>query len=277
MRLIVLATVLLIFSYGSIAQDNINDYLDRVTDEAAKGSGISAEILGRAYYFGFISYRLPNGKMQYFSVPKDHERAFRYLKKAAEKDNYDAAALAGVLVMNGDGVPQSDSEAIKFFESSYSRNEQARYYLSHFYYLSKDQKTREKGFELVKSTEYLDNPELLNMLAKYYENGVVVKRDRVLSEKLKSRAQELTQGRERLLNERIAAFEDNAKRKAEYGAAHDSASSQHQALMAVLSVMSVVATAAMVSNAGNLSLPSSAAPAPQGLTTHQMISYGIIK
>lgn len=259
------------------AQINLNDYLDQLVEAASSGNAISAETLGKAYYFGFIPYKMSNGRTQYFSVTKDHERAFRYLKKAAEKNNYDAAALAGVLVMNGDGVPQSDSEAIKFFESSYSQNEQARYYLSHYYYLSKDSKTREKGFELVKSTEYLDNPELLNMLAKYYENGVGVKRDKVLSSKLMTRAQAINKEREELLTARLAAFEDNAKRKAEYGSAHDSASSQHQALIAVLSVMSVVATAAMVSNAGNLSLPSSAAPAPQGLTTHQMVSYGIIK
>lgn len=238
---------------------------------------MSAEILGKAYYLGFISFKPPNGRTQYFTVEKDPARAFRFFKMAAAKDNYDAAALAGILVMNGDGVQQSDAEAIKYFEAAYARNEQARYYLSHYYYQSTDLKIKQKGFDLVKTTEYLENPELLNMLAKYYENGVAVKQDRSLANELKSKAKKFTDEREQFISARIAAFEDNAKRKAEYGVAHDSASSQHRALIAVLSVMSIVATAAMVSNAGNLSLPSSAAPAPQGLTTHQMVSYGIIK
>lgn len=256
---------------------NVNDYLDKLTALSSGGDSLSAEILGKAYYLGFISFKTPNGRTQYFTLEKDPEKAFGYLKAAALKDNYDAAALAGILVMNGDGVQQNHAEAIKYFEAAYARNEQARYYLSHYYYQSTDLKIKQKGFDLVKSTEYLENPELLNMLAKYYENGVAVKQDKSLASSLKNQAQKIINEREEFISARIAALEDNAKRKAEYGVAHDSASSQHRALIAALSVMSVVATAAMVSNASNLSLPSSAAPAPRGLTTHQMVSYGIIK
>jgi TPR repeat protein len=170
----IFSCIFISFASTAYAQANLNDYLDELTKSSSEGSSMSAEILGKAYYLGFISFKPPNGRTQYFTVEKDPARAFRFFKMAAAKGNYDAAALAGILVMNGDGVQQSDAEAIKYFEAAYTRNEQARYYLSHYYYQSTDLKIKQKGFDLVKTTEYLENPELLNMLAKYYENGVAV-------------------------------------------------------------------------------------------------------
>lgn len=273
-RWLALLMALLVGCATSI-QSRMEQYQESARSAAAAGNANAAEALGRAYYLGFMPMTMNDGITYYIPFQRDHTKAYQYLKQAADGNELQAAALAGILVMNGDGTPRDEAQAMAYFQKSANVNVESRYYLSQFYYRSADPQTRLRGFDLVKNAENSDEPELVGTLAMYYDNGVGVKKDKVKASKLKDRQAALLKERDELVNRRVAAFKDNAKRQDQYSAAFGVARGQ---MIALIAVLSVITTAAFIAaSSGNVNLAGGAPPPPQPLSPSQMIAIGIIK
>lgn len=264
------------FGCATNMQSNMNEYFSSAKDAASKGNPQAASALGKAYYLGFMPMKMNNGVTYYIPVEKDHAQAYSYLKQAADENDLQAAALAAILVMNGDGTKRSEAEAIELFAKSASVNDESKYYLSQFYYRSADPEIRKRGFELVRDAESSDDPELVSTLAMYYENGVGVKVDKANAKRLKLKSASLAKERDELIKQRVAAFQDNAARKEQYSAAFGAERTKMITLLAVLSVVTVAAFVATASS--NINLAGSAnPPPPRFMSQSEMIAIGIIK
>lgn len=265
-----------IFGCATNMQSRMDEYFTSAKESASTGNPQAASALGKAHYLGFMPMKMANGVTYYIPVEKDHALAYKYLTQAADANDLQAAALAALLVMNGDGTQRSEAEAIALFEKSASVNDESKYYLSQFYYRSADPDTRKQGFELVRYAETSDDPELISTLAMYYENGVGVKMDKAKANRLKLKSATLVKERDELVKQRVAAFQDNAARKEQYSAAFGSERTKMITLIAVLSVVTIAAFVATASS--NINLAGAAnPPPPRFMSQSEMIAIGIIK
>lgn len=227
----------------------MDDYVATTKEEASKGYQSAELRLGKAYYFGFMPLKAPNGIVHYYPIEKNDALAYENLSKAANSGNVEAASLAGILCMNGDGTPQDDARAMAFFEQSLAYSNESRFFLSRYYWNSKDLETRKKGYDLVRYAASTDSPELVYALANYYESGIGVKRDKGEAARLRKLGAKLVQDRDELVAKRLAAFKDNSQRKTIYGSAAQQDSDALRGLQIFVTVVGVAATVAMMSSA----------------------------
>ena len=197
--------------------------------------------------------KAPNGITHYYPIEKNDALAYKNLSKAANGGNAEAAAIAGILAMNGDGTTQDDARAMDLFKMSAPYNNESRFFLSRYYWRSKDPEIRKKGFELVRDAAQTDSPELVFALANYYDAGIGVKRNKPEADKLKALGAKLAKERDELLKNRMAAFQDNAQRKSNYGVASDADLATLRGLQIFVTVIGAAATVAMLSNAAQMS------------------------
>lgn len=227
----------------------MNDYVTNTKEEASKGDQSAELRLGKAYYFGFMPLKAPNGIVHYYPIEKNDALAYENLSGAADSGNVEAASLAGILAMNGDGTQQDDGKAIAYFQQSASYSNESKFFLSRYYWKSKDLETRKKGYDLVRYAASTDSPELVYALANYYEAGVGVKKDKTEAAKLRTLGAKLVKDRDELVAKRMAAFQDNSQRKSVYGSAAKADSDTLRGLQIFVTVIGAAATVAMMSSA----------------------------
>lgn len=227
----------------------MDDYVAYTKEEARKGDQGAELRLGKAHYFGFMPLKAPNGIVHYYPIEKNDALAYENLSKAANSGNVEAASLAGILAMNGDGTPQDDARAMAFFEQSAGYSNESKFFLSRYYWRSKDLDIRKKGYDLVRYAASTDSPELVYALANYYDAGIGVKKDKVEAARLRKLGAKLVQDRDDLVAKRMAAFQDNSQRKSVYGSAAKADSDTLRGLQIFVTVVGAAATVAMMSSA----------------------------
>ena len=248
-RWLALVTALLVGCASTNLKGLMDDYVAYTKEEAQKGDQAAELRLGKAHYFGFMPLKAPNGVVHYYPIEKNDTLAYENLSKAANSGSLEAASLAWILAMNGDGTPQDDARAMAFFEQSSSYNNESKFFLSRYYWRSKDLEIRVKGYDLVRYAASTDSPELVYALANYYDAGVGVKKDKAEAAKLRQLGAKLVQDRDELLAKRMAAFKDNTERKNVYGSAAQADSDTLRGLQIFVTIVGVAATVAMMSNA----------------------------
>lgn len=252
-KLLALFAALLVGCATTDLKNLMDDYVVQTKDLADKGDPAAELRLGKAHYFGYMPLKAPNGITHYYPIEKNDALAYKNLSKAANGGNAEAAAIAGILAMNGDGTTQDDARAMDLFKMSAPYNNESRFFLSRYYWRSKDPEIRKKGFELVRDAAQTDSPELVFALANYYDAGIGVKRNKPEADKLKALGAKLAKERDELLKNRMAAFQDNAQRKSNYGVASDADLATLRGLQIFVTVIGAAATVAMLSNAAQMS------------------------
>ena len=248
-RLFVLAVAFLVGCATTDLKSQMDDYVASTKEGAGKGDQGAELRLGKANYFGFMPIKAPNGVVHYYPIEKSDELAYENLSKAANSGNVEAASLAGILAMNGDGTAQDDAKAMAFFEQSASYSNESRFFLSRYYWRSKDPEIRKKGYDLVRNAANTDSPELGYALANYYEAGIGLKKDKSEADKLRKLGAKLVKDRDELVEKRMAAFQDNSQRKSVYGSAAQADSDTLRGLQIFVTIVGVAATVAMMSSA----------------------------
>lgn len=244
----------LLVGCGTTDMKSLMDNYVVQTKELATSGDPSAELrLGKAHYFGYMPLKAPSGITHYYPIEKNNVLAYSNLSKAADAGSTEAAAIAGILAMNGDGTTQDDARAMELFRQSAPYDNESRFFLSRYYWRSNDPEIRKKGYELVREAAETDSPELVFALANYYDAGIGVKRNKAEADKLKVLGAKLAKERDELVQSRMAAFQDNAQRKSAYGVASDTDLATLRGLQIFVTVIGAAATVAMLSNAVQMS------------------------
>ncbi len=119
--LLAAAFLLQIFLAGNLAQSD--DLADSFQKRAEQGEAIAQYNLGTFYYLGV-------------QVPRDYEKAYYWLSKAAQQDIIPAQGVLGIMYFKGHGVPQDYQKAYEKLQQSAEKGYAvAQMMLSGMYYV----------------------------------------------------------------------------------------------------------------------------------------------
>lgn len=124
-------------------------------------------------------YELGNALMLGLGVKKKLYDGYRFVYKAAQKDNLSAAESVAICLMQGYGCDKNLQEAFKWFEKAEKLGSaRAKYYLSIFYFNGMAVKRDvEKALALLAEGEKAGDADCIFRLGYIYFNGLNVKRD----------------------------------------------------------------------------------------------------
>ncbi len=104
-------------------KNDIDIDIDKVIILAKKGEVAAQTALGAMYYSGIRG------------MPKDSEKAYEWLSKAAAQNSSGAQLMLGYMYYEGNGIPEDHSKAFKWFMKAATQNDiDAQYQVGLLYY-----------------------------------------------------------------------------------------------------------------------------------------------